>query len=61
MHKPFLCQQIALIDGFGGDYKWIREDFAKLEKYFECFGQVHATAQRRLAFTTARAAPVPAA
>ncbi|MDG0790936.1 trehalase family glycosidase [Cohnella ginsengisoli] len=37
MHKPFLCQQIALIGGFGGDYEWIREDFAKLEKYFDCY------------------------
>ena len=37
MHKPFLCQQIALIGGFGGDYEWMRDDYPKLEKYFECY------------------------
>lgn len=37
MHKPFLCQQIALIGGYSGDYEWIAEDYAKLEAYFECY------------------------
>lgn len=37
MHKPFLCQQIALIGGFGGDYGWIGEHYAKLEAYFDCY------------------------
>lgn len=37
MHKPFLCQQICLISDFTGDYQWMMKDFAKLEKYFECY------------------------
>ena len=46
MHKPFLCQQIALISkatGSGekaacGDYSWIDEEKQeKLKKYFECY------------------------
>ncbi|MFC4303759.1 MGH1-like glycoside hydrolase domain-containing protein [Cohnella boryungensis] len=37
MHKPFLCQQIALIGGSGDDFSWIAEDYAKLEAYFECY------------------------
>jgi putative isomerase len=37
MHKPFLCQQIALIGGFSGDYSWISEDYGRLEAYFECY------------------------
>ncbi len=37
MHKPFLCQQIALIGGYSGDFDWIAEEYAKLELYFECY------------------------
>ncbi len=37
MHKPFLCQQIALIGGFCGDFGWIGEHYAKLEAYFDCY------------------------
>ncbi|MFC5471553.1 trehalase family glycosidase [Cohnella suwonensis] len=37
MHKPFLCQQIALIGGYTGDYGWIEDDYDKLELYFDCY------------------------
>ncbi len=37
MHKPFLCQQIALISDFAGDYQWIRPHLAGIRKYFECY------------------------
>lgn len=37
MHKPFLCQQIAMIGGFSDDYEWIRGDYEKLEAYFKCY------------------------
>jgi putative isomerase len=37
MHKPFLCQQIAIISGYSGDYNWIEPHLDKLEKYFSCY------------------------
>ena len=38
MHKPFLCQQIALISKDIGDYTWIDEiKLEKLKKYFFCY------------------------
>lgn len=41
MHKPFLCQQIALIGGFCGDYTWVAEDYAKLDAYFDCYDRFY--------------------
>ncbi|WP_248927031.1 MGH1-like glycoside hydrolase domain-containing protein [Paenibacillus hamazuiensis] len=37
MHKPFLCQQIALISGWSGDVEWVRGYADKLEAYFACY------------------------
>ncbi|MCM3702040.1 MGH1-like glycoside hydrolase domain-containing protein [Paenibacillus macerans] len=37
MHKPFLCQQIALISGHCGDYEWAARYAEGLERYFGCY------------------------
>ncbi len=40
MHKPFLCQQIALISGYIHDFGWIADDPGKMEqigRYFDCY------------------------
>lgn len=37
MHKPFLCQQIALISGYIRDYGWADGFRDKLELYFSCY------------------------
>ncbi|UUZ94737.1 glycoside hydrolase family 37 [Paenibacillus sp. P25] len=37
MHKPFLCQQIALIGGVCGDFEWMRGYADALEAYFACY------------------------
>ena len=38
MHKPFLCQQTALISENTGDYSWIGEEQQeKIKKYFSCY------------------------
>ncbi len=37
MHKPFLCQQIALIGGFSEDFSWVESEYEKLEAYFACY------------------------
>lgn len=37
MHKPFLCQQIAIISGFCEDFSWMEEYFLNIEKYFNCY------------------------
>ncbi len=37
MHKPFLCQQIALISRFTGDWSWAAEFAEGLERYFGCY------------------------
>ncbi|WP_199613680.1 MGH1-like glycoside hydrolase domain-containing protein [Paenibacillus alkalitolerans] len=37
MHKPFLCQQIALISGYCNDYSWMESYYDHLEKYFACY------------------------
>lgn len=34
MHKPFLCQQVALIAGYSGDWAWAAPFRAALERYF---------------------------
>ena len=41
MHKPFLCQQAALVSDFCGDYSWLMEHTGKLEKYFSCYDQYY--------------------
>jgi putative isomerase len=37
MHKPFLCQQIALISGVSDDFEWMRRYADPLEAYFACY------------------------
>lgn len=37
MHKPFLCQQIAIISGYSGDFSWIEPHLEQLERYFSCY------------------------
>lgn len=37
MHKPFLCQQIAIISGFCEDFFWVEKYFSNIEKYFSCY------------------------
>lgn len=37
MHKPFLCQQVAIISGACGDYRWIEPHLEPLERYFACY------------------------
>jgi putative isomerase len=34
MHKPFLCQQIALVSGYRGDYSWATDFVPALDRYF---------------------------
>jgi putative isomerase len=34
MHKPFLCQQLALVSGYKGDYSWAAPFVNALERYF---------------------------
>jgi Neutral trehalase len=41
MHKPFLCQQIALIGGFSGDGEWAAGHIDRLEKYFACYDRYY--------------------
>lgn len=41
MHKPFLCQQIALISGYSGDYQWIEPHLDAVEKYFACYDEFY--------------------
>lgn len=44
MCKPFLCQQIALISGFTGDFEWVREFLKKIELYFESYNKYYYNA-----------------
>jgi len=37
MHKPFLCQQAALISGYKGDWSWAAAFRPALEKYLGCY------------------------
>ena len=39
MHKPFLCQQIALISEYTGDWEWILESGSteQIARYFACY------------------------
>lgn len=37
MHKPFLCQQTAIISGYTGSFEWIEEYIGNLERYFKCY------------------------
>jgi putative isomerase len=37
MHKPFLCQQAALISDFIGSYKWLSNYNNNLIRYFGCY------------------------
>lgn len=37
MHKPFLCQQIALISRSGGSWDWAAPFVDGLERYFACY------------------------
>lgn len=37
MHKPFLCTQICMISDYIGDYQWMKEYLAGIEKYFGCY------------------------
>ncbi len=41
MHKPFLCQQAAIISGYIGSFDWMREHRTRLEKYFECYDRFY--------------------
>lgn len=41
MHKPFLCQQAALVSDFCGDYDWLKDHEMQLENYFSCYDQYY--------------------
>lgn len=41
MHKPFLCQQIALIGGFTGDVTWAEGYLDQLDRYFACYDRYY--------------------
>ena len=41
MHKPFLCQQAALVSDFSGDYLWLQSHQAQLENYFACYDRYY--------------------
>ena len=41
MHKPFLCQQAALVSGFTGSFEWLRAHADKLKKYFACYDRYY--------------------
>ncbi len=41
MHKPFLCQQAALVSDFCGDYGWLKDHEEQLEKYFCCYDRYY--------------------
>ncbi len=39
MHKPFLCQQIACISEYTGDWSWITQSTEQIARYFDCYRQ----------------------
>jgi putative isomerase len=41
MHKPFLCQQIALISEFCDDFSWAERYFVQMESYFDCYNKYY--------------------
>ncbi len=41
MHKPFLCQQAALVSDFCGAYNWIAPHEDQLELYFACYDRYY--------------------
>jgi len=41
MHKPFLCQQIALINENIKTYDWISDHIQPLLKYFKCYDRYY--------------------
>ena len=41
MHKPFLCQQAALVSDFCGDYAWLKDHEPQLENYFACYDRYY--------------------
>jgi putative isomerase len=44
MHKPFLCQQVALISGAKGDWSWAASLRPGLERYFSCYDRTYLNA-----------------
>lgn len=48
MHKPFLCQQVAIISGACGDYRWIEPHLEQLERYFDCYDRFYYHENSRL-------------
>ena len=48
MHKPFLCQQTALISDFCGSYGWVKDYEAQFEKYFACYDRYYLHAKTGL-------------
>ena len=41
MHKPFLCQQAALVSDFCQDYSWLSQHLPRFEKYFACYDKYY--------------------
>ncbi len=41
MHKPFLCQQVALIAGYRGEPPWAAPFRAGLERYLACYDRYY--------------------
>ncbi len=41
MHKPFLCQQAAIISGYTGSFDWIKAHIEGLERYFSCYDRTY--------------------
>lgn len=41
MHKPFLCQQSAIISGYTGSFGWLEGYIGQLELYFSCYDKYY--------------------
>lgn len=41
MHKPFLCQQAALVSDFCQNYNWLTQHLSGLENYFSCYDKYY--------------------
>ena len=41
MHKPFLCQQAALVSDFCGSYDWLKGYEQQFDNYFACYDRYY--------------------
>ena len=47
MHKPFLCQQAALVSDFCGSYDWLKGYEQQFESYFACYDRYYLHEKNR--------------